>query len=111
MNLEKMYETQRVFRERVKYDGDDRFDKLILALFTELGELANEWRGFKIWSKDQEPRTKKKRSVRNVMVRTITIGIVIIPIQKNVIENANIVVMGSLLKIHCLKNMLMVYIS
>src|SRR5690606_7714794 len=23
----------------------------------ELGELAQEWRGFKFWSKDQEPRT------------------------------------------------------
>ena len=25
----------------------------------ELGELANEWRGFKFWSNDQKPRTVK----------------------------------------------------
>jgi len=30
--------------------------KKILALQVELGELANEWRGFKFWSEDQEPR-------------------------------------------------------
>lgn len=29
----------------------------LLALQVELGECANEWRGFKKWSKDQEPRT------------------------------------------------------
>lgn len=31
-------------------------DKAILALLTELGELANEWRGFKYWSEDTEAR-------------------------------------------------------
>ena len=30
-------------------------DKKILALQVELSELANEWRGFKFWSEDQEP--------------------------------------------------------
>ncbi|WP_373894445.1 dUTP diphosphatase [Virgibacillus sp. CBA3643] len=38
-------------------EGRDLLDKKILALQVELGELANEWRGFKFWSKDQEPRT------------------------------------------------------
>ncbi|PAE20530.1 hypothetical protein CHH80_10990 [Bacillus sp. 7504-2] len=58
MNLTKLFETQRKFRERVNYQGSDRFEKLILALMVELGECANEWRGFKFWSKNQEPRTK-----------------------------------------------------
>lgn len=56
MNLTKLFETQRKFRERVNYQGSDRFEKLILALLVELGECANEWRGFKFWSKNQEPR-------------------------------------------------------
>lgn len=30
----------------------------MLALQVELGECANEWRGFKKWSKDQKPRTE-----------------------------------------------------
>jgi dimeric dUTPase (all-alpha-NTP-PPase superfamily) len=58
MNLEKLFETQKVLRERINYQGEDRFNKLVLALLVELGECANEWRGFKFWSKDQEPRTK-----------------------------------------------------
>lgn len=31
----------------------------ILALQVELGECANEWRGFKHWSEDKQPRTEK----------------------------------------------------
>jgi dimeric dUTPase (all-alpha-NTP-PPase superfamily) len=61
MNLEKLFETQKVLRDRINYNEPDRFDKLILALLVELGELANEWRGFKFWSKDQTPRTRKAR--------------------------------------------------
>lgn len=55
MNLAKLFETQKILRDRIKYEGEDRFEKLILALLVELGECANEWRGFKFWSKNQEP--------------------------------------------------------
>src|SRR5699024_4528421 len=34
-------------------------DKKILALQVELGELANEHRGFKFWSEKQKPRTNE----------------------------------------------------
>lgn len=57
MNLQKLFQTQKVLRDRINYQGEDRFEKLILALLVEIGECANEWRGFKFWSKDQEPRT------------------------------------------------------
>lgn len=57
MNLSKLFETQKVLRDRIGYEGPDRFEKLVLALQVEIGECANEWRGFKFWSKDQEPRT------------------------------------------------------
>lgn len=56
MNLQKLFDTQKVLRDRIGYNGEDRFEKLILALLVELGELCQEWRGFKFWSKDQEPR-------------------------------------------------------
>src|SRR5699024_523818 len=39
-------------------EGQDLLDKKILALQVELGELAQNWRGFKFWSEDQEPRTE-----------------------------------------------------
>lgn|SRR5690606_237661 len=30
-----------------------------LALLVEIGELANEWRGFKVWREDRNPRRKE----------------------------------------------------
>jgi dimeric dUTPase (all-alpha-NTP-PPase superfamily) len=62
MNLSKLFELQRKLDEHIEKEhprklGEDRLAKKILALMVELGELANEWRGFKFWSNDQEPRT------------------------------------------------------
>lgn len=59
MNLKKLFEMQQVLKDHIGYKGKDRLNKLILALLVELGECANEWRGFKFWSKDQEPRKQK----------------------------------------------------
>lgn len=63
MNLAKLFEMQRkldahIEKEHPREPGEDRLAKKILALQVELGELANEWRGFKFWSHDQEPRYK-----------------------------------------------------
>jgi dimeric dUTPase (all-alpha-NTP-PPase superfamily) len=63
MNLQGLFEAQReldehIEREHPRQEGEDRRAKKILALMVELGELANEWRGFKFWSQDQQPRTK-----------------------------------------------------
>lgn len=62
MNLSKLFETQKKLDERIVeekgLEGQDLLDEKILALLTELGELSNEWRGFKFWSENQEPRTK-----------------------------------------------------
>jgi dimeric dUTPase (all-alpha-NTP-PPase superfamily) len=62
MNLEKLFQTQKVLHDRIGYNEPDRFNKLILALLVELGECANEWRGFKFWSTNQSPRTRKARA-------------------------------------------------
>ena len=62
MNLSKLFKIQKQLDERIVkekgLEGQDLLDKKILALQVELGELANEWRGFKYWSHDQEPRTE-----------------------------------------------------
>ncbi|MDA6141611.1 dUTPase, partial [Escherichia coli] len=42
-------------------EGEDRNEKRLLAFIVELGECAQEHRGFKYWSKDQQPRTKAVR--------------------------------------------------
>ncbi|MEK3909651.1 dUTP diphosphatase [Oceanobacillus sp. FSL W7-1309] len=62
MNLSKLFEIQagldyHIVKEK-GLEGQDLLDMKMLSLQVELGECANEWRGFKFWSKDQEPRTK-----------------------------------------------------
>lgn len=62
MNLAKLFETQRLLDEHIldehpELKGQNNLNWKILALQVELGECANEWRGFKKWSKNQEPRT------------------------------------------------------
>lgn len=66
MNLEHLFETQRKLDQRIEKEhptqqGEDRISKKILALQVELGEAANEWRGFKFWSKNQNPVTTSIR--------------------------------------------------
>ena len=58
MKLGHLYKIQAKLKERIGYNGEDKLEKMTLALLVELGETANEWRGFKYWSKDQLPRPK-----------------------------------------------------
>ncbi|WP_432199562.1 dUTP diphosphatase [Anoxybacillus gonensis] len=63
MNLAKLFEMQRQLDEHIEKEHprkpwEDRLAKKILALQVELGELANEWRGFKYWSNNQKPRIR-----------------------------------------------------
>ncbi|MEA1004898.1 dUTP diphosphatase [Bacillus velezensis] len=60
MKLQKMFEMQKELDDRIikekGLEGQDLLPNLILALQVELAECANEWRGFKHWSNDREPR-------------------------------------------------------
>lgn len=63
MDLKKLFEMQKVLDEHIyeehpELKDQDNLQWKVLALQVELGECANEWRGFKKWSQDQEPRTK-----------------------------------------------------
>lgn len=63
MNFETLYEMQktldaRIIREK-GLEGQDLLPNTVLALQVEIGELANEWRGFKHWSNDREPRRER----------------------------------------------------
>lgn len=65
MNLTKLFETQakldeHIMQQHPELRGQNNLDWKLLALQVELGECANEWRGFKKWSKDQEPRTVER---------------------------------------------------
>lgn len=63
MYLDKLFNMQQKLDERIlnrfpELENVDLLPKKILSLQVELGELANEWRGFKFWSEDREPRTE-----------------------------------------------------
>ncbi|WP_246941060.1 dUTP diphosphatase [Bacillus pinisoli] len=55
MNLTRLFEMQQILDERIQRDhqleNEDLFERKVLALLVELGELANETRCFKFWSK------------------------------------------------------------
>ncbi|OQP08284.1 dUTP diphosphatase, partial [Geobacillus thermoleovorans] len=62
MKLQKLFEAQRELDEhidKIHPREKTRLEEKILALQTELGEIANEWRQFKFWSNDREPRTER----------------------------------------------------
>lgn len=60
MNLTKLFEMQRELDERIikekGLEGQNLLSNTVLALQVEIGELANEWRGFKFWSTRQTPK-------------------------------------------------------
>lgn len=60
MNLRKLSEMQTqldtdISEHHPVQNDENRLRKKILALLVELGECANEWRGFKFWSNNQKP--------------------------------------------------------
>lgn len=67
MNLRPIIAKQKGLMDHIEKEhptqpGEDRFKKRLLALAVEVGECANEWRGFKFWSKDQQPRIQRARA-------------------------------------------------
>lgn len=63
MDLKKLFSMQKVLSQHIveekKLIETTLFPNYVLGLLVELGETANEWRGFKHWSVDQEPRRDK----------------------------------------------------
>ncbi|MED1666093.1 dUTP diphosphatase [Brevibacillus laterosporus] len=66
-DLETLFEKQKQLDDYIiKKKGLDTLPKqellnnTVLALQVEICELANEWRGFKHWSEDREPRSRVK---------------------------------------------------
>lgn len=60
MNFHELFEMQEKLDQEIiekkGLEGQDLLSEKILAFQVEVAELCNEWRGFKFWSKDQEPR-------------------------------------------------------
>lgn len=74
ITLEQLYEMQKVLDAKTikekGLEGQDLLPNTVLALQVEIAELANEWRGFKHWSNDREPRTRKVHSDRDAYLET-----------------------------------------
>ncbi|MGG1441384.1 dUTP diphosphatase [Brevibacillus laterosporus] len=67
IDLETLFEKQKQLDDYIiKKKGldtllkQDLLNNTVLALQVEICELANEWRGFKHWSEDREPRSRVK---------------------------------------------------
>lgn len=62
MNISDLFQMQKALDEKIVQEkgleGQDFTTEKVLALIVELGECANEFRMFKFWSTDQEPRTE-----------------------------------------------------
>lgn len=56
MELTKLYEVQAGLKKHIGYKGEDKFQKMMLAMLVEFMECANDWRGFKYWSENQQPK-------------------------------------------------------
>lgn len=71
MQLKELFEIQagldiHILKNHPVLENDpeySRLEKKHVALLVELGEMMNEWRGFKFWSNDQRARTKEKCKV------------------------------------------------
>lgn len=64
MNLQILFQAQgeldlHILDKHPELKGQDNLSWKVLSFQVELGECANEWRGFKKWSSDQNPRTHK----------------------------------------------------
>ncbi|MEG0380066.1 MAG: dUTP diphosphatase [Kurthia sp.] len=75
MNLQKLFTAQAELDVYIEdkhptLPGENRLEKKVLALLVELGECANEFRGFKFWSNDQEPRTTLYQNINFKKVKT-----------------------------------------
>lgn len=80
MNLQTLLDKQRELDAHILENhpigaGDDRLAKKVLAFQTELGECANEWRGFKFWSDDQKPRTSVLEEYVDCLHFLLSIGL------------------------------------
>jgi len=69
MNLTKLFDIQKLLDaaiiEKKGLEGRDTLPEKILALQVELGECANEWRGFKFWSNNQKPAIRVNNPIEH----------------------------------------------
>jgi dimeric dUTPase (all-alpha-NTP-PPase superfamily) len=62
MDLSKLFEMQKALNALIIKEkglqGQDLFRNTVLALHVEIGEMTNEWQGFKHWKTNPQPKPK-----------------------------------------------------
>lgn len=77
MNLIGLFETQKVLDERiVEKQGlkEIPLNNMILATITEIGEMSNDWGGFKHWKVNRGPKPGLLEEVADVLSFILAIG-------------------------------------
>lgn len=77
MNLQKLFEMQKVLDERiVKKQGltEIPLNNIILATITEIGEMSNDWGGFKHWKVNNQPKPGLLEEIADVLSFMLAIG-------------------------------------
>lgn len=77
MNLIKLFEAQQLLDEHiVKKQGlkEIPLNNMILALIVELGEMSNEWQGFKHWKVNKQPKPGLRGEIADVLSFLLAIG-------------------------------------
>lgn len=79
MELTKLFEVQRGLDAEIEKNhpvqpGEDRLDKVMLALQVELSECCNSWRGFKFWSINQKAKDDVLEEFVDVVHFVLSLG-------------------------------------
>ena len=77
MNLARLFETQKALDERIlKQQGltEIPLNNMILAVIVELGEMSNDWGGFKHWKVNNQPKEGLLEEVADVFSFLLAIG-------------------------------------
>jgi dimeric dUTPase (all-alpha-NTP-PPase superfamily) len=77
MNLTKLFETQRVLDARIieKQELTEvPLNNMILALITEIGEMSNDWGGFKHWKVNPQTKPGLLEEIADVFSFMLAIG-------------------------------------
>lgn len=77
MNLQKLFEMQRVLDEHIVKKQklqEVPLNNMILALIVELGEMSNDWQGFKHWKVNKQPKAGLRGEIADVLSFILAIG-------------------------------------
>jgi dimeric dUTPase (all-alpha-NTP-PPase superfamily) len=79
MNIGKLFQMQKVLSDHIiqthNLRGQDLLPNMILALQVEVGELANDWQGFKHWKVNPTPKPSMLEEYADSLSFILEIGL------------------------------------